>query len=98
MGLGDVYKRQLKAGVLALTPISPFRPRRWRGALLPREASVRFEILDHFKRPVSATADATELRDISEVVVSEDLNITLKLLFDSEHNLEERILNEQFAY
>ena len=55
-------------------------------------------ILDHFKRPVSATADATELRDISEVVVSEDLNITLKLLFDSEHNLEERILNEQFAY
>jgi len=88
----------LKAGVLALTPISPFRPRRWRGALLPREASVRFEILDHFKRPVSATADATELRDISEVVVSEDLNIILKLLFDSEHNLEERILNEQFAY
>lgn len=88
----------LNAGVLALTPISPFRPRRWRGALLPREATVRFEILDHFKRPVSATADATELRDISEVVVSENLNITLKLLFDSEHNLEERILNEQFAY
>lgn len=88
----------LNAGVFALTPISPFRPRRWRGALLPCEATVRFEILDHFKRPVSANADATELRDVSEVVVSEARDTTLRLLFDSEHNLEERILNEQFAY
>tara|TARA_B000000441_G_C21709411_1_gene331455 strand:- start:218 stop:985 length:768 start_codon:yes stop_codon:yes gene_type:complete len=87
----------LNAGVLALTPISPFRPRRWRGALLPREAEVKFEIMDHFKRPVSANADATELRDIAEVTVSEARDITLKLLFDPEHNLEERILNEQFA-
>ena len=84
------------AGVLALTPISAFRPRRWRGALLPRESRVRFEILENYKRPVSAVADATEVRDILEVEVFEDREITLNLLFDAEHNLEERILNEQF--
>ena len=84
------------AGVLALTPISAFRPRRWRGALLPREAHIRFEILDDSKRPVSATADATEVRDVVEVVVEETRDVTLRLLFDPEHNLEERILNEQF--
>ncbi|MEM7404914.1 MAG: NAD kinase [Pseudomonadota bacterium] len=87
----------LNAGVLALTPISPFRPRRWRGALLPRESKVHFDILDHFKRPVSANADATELRDVSEVSVEEARDVTLKLLFDAEHNLEERILSEQFT-
>jgi NAD+ kinase len=86
----------LNAGVLALTPISAFRPRRWRGALLPRQASVKFEILENYKRPVSATADATEIRDVVEVEVSEARDIALKLLFDAEHNLEERILNEQF--
>lgn len=88
----------LNAGVLALTPISAFRPRRWRGALLPREATVHFEILEPFKRPVSATADAAEVRDVAEVTVTEARDITLKLLFDPEHNLEERILSEQFAY
>ena len=87
----------LNAGVLALTPISPFRPRRWRGALLPKQATVKFEIQDHFKRPVSANADATELRDVSEVTVCEARDVTLRLLFDPEHNLEERILSEQFA-
>lgn len=88
----------LNAGVLALTPISAFRPRRWRGALLPREATVHFEILEPFKRPVSATADASEVRDVAEVTITEARDITLGLLFDPEHNLEERILSEQFAY
>ena len=88
----------LNAGVLALTPISAFRPRRWRGALLPREATVHFEILEPFKRPVSATADAAEVRDVAEVSITEAREITLQLLFDPEHNLEERILSEQFAY
>ncbi|MBT6274028.1 MAG: NAD kinase [Chromatiales bacterium] len=87
----------LNAGILALTPISPFRPRRWRGALLPNEATLHFEILEPFKRPVSATADASEVRDVAEVTVSEARDITLRLLFDAEHALEERILNEQFA-
>jgi NAD+ kinase len=88
----------LNAGVLALTPISAFRPRRWRGALLPREATVHFEILEPFKRPVSATADAAEVRDVAEVTITEARDITIQLLFDPEHNLEERILSEQFAY
>ena len=86
----------LNAGVLALTPISAFRPRRWRGALLPRTARVRFDILENYKRPVSATADATEARDVVEIEVEEARDIALRLLFDAEHNLEERILNEQF--
>jgi NAD+ kinase len=87
----------LKAGILALTPISGFRPRRWRGALLPRAAAVRFEILESDKRPVSATADATEVRNVLSVEVREAPEIALTLLFDAEHNLEERILSEQFA-
>lgn len=87
----------LDAGLLALTPISAFRPRRWRGALLPRQARVRFEILDRFKRSVSAVADATEVRDVTEVEVFEEPEIDMHLLFDPEHNLEERILNEQFT-
>lgn len=85
------------AGVLALTPISPFRPRRWRGALLPRQARVKFEILESQKRPVSAVADDTEVRDVVVVEVYEEPDIDLHLLFDPEHNLEERILNEQFT-
>lgn len=87
----------LSAGVLALTPISAFRPRRWRGALLPREASVSFEILEGAKRPVSAVADSREVRDVARVDVHEDRDISLTLLFDPEHNLEERILSEQFV-
>jgi len=86
----------LSAGVLALTPISAFRPRRWRGALLPREAKVRFEVLDHYKRPVSAVADLTEVRDVVDVEIEEARDVSLRILFDSEQNLEERLLNEQF--
>lgn len=86
----------LDAGVLALTPISPFRPRRWRGAILPRDVRVRLEIIEAGKRPVSATADATEVRDVTAVDVEEVRDITLKLMFDPEHNLEERIMGEQF--
>ena len=86
----------LRSGLLALTPISSFRPRRWRGALLPGDAEVRFEILDAGKRPVSATADVTEVRDVCEVLVREDRSVCLELLFDPEHGLEERILKEQF--
>lgn len=87
----------LTAGVLALTPISAFRPRRWRGALMPRSAQVRFEILQGTKRPVSAVADAFEVRDVVEVHVHEERDIALRLLFDPEHGLDERILNEQFT-
>ncbi len=87
----------LDAGVLALTPISAFRPRRWRGALLPRDATIRIEVLDHAKRPVSSVADSSEVRDVVEVEIREDRECSLKLLFDRGHGLEERILNEQFV-
>jgi len=86
----------LDAGVLALTPISPFRPRRWRGAILPSTAQVRLEILEPGKRPVSATADAHEVRDVLRVDVAEVPDVNLKLMFDPDHNLEERIMGEQF--
>jgi NAD+ kinase len=88
----------LGADVLAMTPISPFRPRRWRGAILRAGTEVKFEILDPYKRPVSATADSNEVRDVVEVTISESREQTVTLLFDPEHNLEDRILNEQFAY
>ncbi|MDR3440759.1 NAD kinase [Telmatospirillum sp.] len=84
------------AGVLALTSISAFRPRRWRGALLTHTAKVSFEILENEKRPVSAVADYTEVRDVTSVEIYEDRSAYLTLLFDPEHNLEERILAEQF--
>ncbi len=87
----------LGAPLLALTPISPFRPRRWRGAVLPNRARVEFMVLDPAKRPVSAVADFTEVRDVARVVVEEDRSLAFTLLFDPEHNLEERILKEQFA-
>jgi NAD+ kinase len=86
----------LAAGVLALTPISAFRPRRWRGALLPHAAQVRIDILEPEKRPVSATADFTEVRDVASVEMRESPDVTLTMLFDPEHNLEERVLKEQF--
>jgi len=82
--------------LLALTPISPFRPRRWRGALLPSSAHVRFETLEADKRPVSAAADSDELQSVAHLDVSEDPDHELVLLFDEHHNLEERILREQF--
>ncbi|MGH8034157.1 MAG: NAD kinase [Lysobacterales bacterium] len=81
---------------LALTPISPFRPRRWRGAVLPSSVRLHFEILDCNKRPVSATADAQEVRNVVSVDVFEEKNIRLKLMFDPDHSLEDRILDEQF--
>jgi len=81
---------------LALTPISPFRPRRWRGAILPVSARIRFEVLKPERRSVSATADYNEVRDVAAVEVFEDRSKTLKLLFDPDHSLDERILNEQF--
>ncbi|WP_374576231.1 NAD kinase [Phenylobacterium sp.] len=87
----------LDAKVLALTPISAFRPRRWRGALLPHTARVTFEILEADKRPVSAVADNFEVRDVLEVHVAEDRDITLTMLFDAGRSLEERVLAEQFS-
>ena len=86
----------LNAGILALTPISAFRPRRWRGALLPHTARIGFDALDCAKRPVSAVADHVEVREVERVEVCEDRDITLTLLFDPELTLEERILKEQF--
>ncbi len=88
----------LKAHLLALTPISPFRPRRWRGALLPNTAQVKIEVLEADKRPMSAVADHTEFRDVISVQVREERGIELKLLFDPGHALEERILAEQFRF
>jgi NAD+ kinase len=84
------------ANVLALTPVSAFRPRRWRGALLPASAAVEFKVIDPDFRPVSATADYFEVHNVTRAVISEDRSISMTLLFDPEHNLEERILNEQF--
>jgi NAD+ kinase len=86
----------LGTGLLALTPISAFRPRRWRGALLPREARVEFTVLDPRKRPVSAAGDSVEIPNVARVTVTEASDIELTLLFDPEHDLEERILKEQF--
>ncbi|SFS19260.1 NAD+ kinase [Dyella sp. OK004] len=87
----------LDANVLALTPISPFRPRRWRGAILPHRTQVTLRVLDPGKRPVSATADFHEVRDVRDVVVKQSEGPGVRLLFDPEHNLEQRILDEQFA-
>jgi NAD+ kinase len=86
----------LGAEVLALTPISAFRPRRWRGALLPCTATVQFDIMEGHKRPVSAVADFTEIRDVARVTVREDRSMSLSLLFDADQSLRERIIKEQF--
>jgi len=88
----------LDSQVLALTPISPFRPRRWRGAILPDRMSVRFRILEPGKRPVSAVADQQELRDVAEVHIAVAPKISMTLLFDPGHALDERIVAEQFAF
>ncbi len=88
----------LGAQLLALTPISPFRPRRWRGALLSNRAHVEVTVLEPEKRPVSAVAGNTEFIDIRRVEISENPSIDLHLLFDNGHALDERILNEQFIY
>ena len=85
------------SALLALTPISAFRPRRWRGALLPHNAKVRFEALEVEKRPVSAVADGLEVRDIMSVDVAEDRSVAMVMLYDAGRNLDERILTEQFV-
>ena len=87
----------LDAQILALTPISAFRPRRWRGALLPHRARARFEILEAAKRPVSAVADDQEVRNVISVDIAEDRSVAMTMLFDAVHSLDERILAEQFV-
>ncbi len=87
----------IDSALLALTPISAFRPRRWRGALLPRRAQVLFEVLEADKRPVSAVADHTEVRQVTEVAVAEDQSVSVTILFDADRSLEERLLAEQFV-
>jgi NAD+ kinase len=86
----------LDSNVLALTPICPFRPRRWRGALLPHTAKVEIEMLNSDKRPVSATADFNEVRGVKKIIIREDSSKMLQLLFDPNQNLAKRILKEQF--
>ena len=87
----------LGCGLLALTPISVFRPRRWRGALLRRESHVRFEVLDADLRPVAASADSQEVRNVASVSIREDRSRSMVMLFDPDRSLDERMLAEQFA-
>jgi NAD+ kinase len=87
----------LSANLLPLTPISAFRPRRWRGALLPSTAQVLFEVLEPEKRPTAAVADFTEVRDVLSVAVSEDRSTCITVLFDPDRGLSERIIAEQFT-
>ena len=88
----------IDSALLAMTPLSAFRPRRWRGALLPHQAQIRIDILEPQKRPVSATADNKEVREVIRVDIAEDRNTTMTMLFDEGHSLDERILAEQFLY
>jgi NAD+ kinase len=88
----------INAPLLALTPISAFRPRRWRGALLPNAAKIQFDVLEPDKRPVSAVADHTETRTVVRVEVEQANHIDLFMMFDPGHNLDERVLAEQFRY
>ncbi|RST71555.1 NAD kinase [Candidatus Aquarickettsia rohweri] len=86
----------LNANILALTPISPFRPRRWNGALIPYKSTIKFEILEFKKRPVSAVADSSETRNIKSVEVCIDFSIEKTILFDKGENLQEKVFKEQF--
>src|SRR5262249_30495121 len=88
----------INASLMALTPISPLRPRRWHGALLPDAAQVRVEVLSADKRPVAAVADHDEVRAVREVDIHMDQSIAMHLLFDPGHGLDERIVREQFGY
>ena len=88
----------IDAPLMALTPISPFRPRRWHGALLPDRARVRIEVLSTDRRPVAAVADHDEVRDVRSVDIQMDHAIAMSILFDPGHSLDERILREQFQY
>ncbi len=87
----------LESALVALTPISPFRPRRWRGAILPDSNRIKFRVLDPIKRPVSAVADQREVRDVASVEIVVDRSSPLTLLFDPGHALDDRIAMEQFA-
>lgn len=88
----------INAPLLALTPISPFRPRRWRGALLPNRAKLTIDVLDSARRPVNAVADHTEFKSVDRVVAWEDNTSQCGILFDADHSWDERILAEQFQY
>jgi NAD+ kinase len=88
----------INASMLALTPISPFRPRRWRGALLPGTAKVTIDVLESKKRPMSAVADHSEFRNVLSVDIAEERGIGLRLMFDPGHELHDRILAEQFRF
>jgi NAD+ kinase len=88
----------INAPLLALTPISPFRPRRWRGALLPNKVHISIHVLEPEKRPVSAVADHFETRGVTRVEVEKARNVELFLMFDAKHSLDERVLAEQFRY
>ena len=88
----------IESNDLALTPISAFRPRRWKGAILNNKSEVKLDILESEKRPVSATADSLEVRDVKSITIRQDTSSKILLLYDSNHSFEERILNEQFKY
>jgi NAD+ kinase len=88
----------INAPLLALTPISAFRPRRWRGALLPNHAKVVIDVLEKEKRPVNAVADHVEFKSVSEIAIEEDRNVSSLVMFDRDHSWDERILAEQFRY
>jgi NAD+ kinase len=87
----------IQSDLLALTPISPFRPRRWRGALLPQSSTITFTVLEAGKRPVSAVADQFEVRDVAKVSISTDKSVSLTMLFDPDYALDDRIVAEQFC-
>ena len=88
----------INSNLLALTPISPFRPRRWKGALLPNDSEVSIKILNSKKRAVSAVADFLEIRDVKQVSIKSSTKIAIKLLFDKDQNFEKKIIKEQFLY
>lgn len=87
----------IRSEVLALTAVAPFRPRRWRGALLPNSASVRFDVLNPSKRPVMADADGNPVRNVMWVEVQSEPAVKHRILFDPGHGLEERLIREQFV-
>ena len=88
----------IESNDLALTPISAFRPRRWKGAILNNKSEVKFEVLENEKRPVSATADSLEVRNVKSITIQQDMSSKIALLYDRKHSFEERILNEQFKF
>lgn len=88
----------IESNDLALTPISAFRPRRWKGAILNNKSEVKLEVLENKKRPVSATADSLEVRNVKTITIQQDMSSKIVLLYDSSHSFEERILNEQFKF